>query len=239
MRADRRNAGRAAALALLLVVTVIVVYRAVKGPAEAADPSPATPGALARPASPPEDCLTEVTRRLGLGLKKFSTEDEGVALLPGEMLWPDAETIPEGWTFEEGLYNAGRQNWIVATRPVSFTQSTMSASYFTEENPKWVLSVSYLSQFQPFREPREPHETISVRGQTAYLLQAPFRPTLHSVLWKEGCRVVNVVGDLPKDELIVIAEGLQRRSPGDGSATTVAATRVPTAVPTAVPTQAP
>lgn len=239
MRADRRNAWRAAALALLLVVTVFFVYRAVKGPAEAADPRPATPEALALPASPPDDCLTEVTRPLGLGLKKFTTEDEGVALLPGEMLWPDAETLPEGWTFEEGLYNAGLQDWTIATGPISFTQSTMSASYFTEENPTWVLTVSYLSQFQAFKEPREPHETISLRGQTAYLFQAPFRPTLYSVLWKEGCRVANVVGDLPKDELVAIAEGLQRRSPGDGSATTVAATRVPTAVPTAVATQAP
>lgn len=167
-------------------------------------------------------CDNEVTQRLGLGLKEFATEAEGVDLLPGTMLWPDPATIPPGWTFEKGYYKAGMQ---LGGR---FKQSTMGLIYQHPDNDDWEISVIYLNQYIPFDEPVEPHETITVRGgKTAYLFEPPFRETLHSVQWREDCRLVSVIADLPVDQVLAIAEGLAPRLPEGAAAPAAVGTAAP------------
>lgn len=167
-------------------------------------------------------CDNAVTQRLGLGLKEFTTEAEGVDLLPGTMLWPDPATLPPGWAFEKGYYNARMQ---LGGR---FKQSTMGLIYQHPDDADWEISVIYNNQYIPFEEPPEPHETITLRGgKTAYLFEPPFRETLHSVQWKEDCRLVSVIADLPVDQLLAVAEGLATRMPEGGA--------VPAAVGTAAP----
>ncbi|RIL08266.1 hypothetical protein DCC79_14245 [bacterium] len=172
--------------------------------------------ATARTFTPNLDwCDNDVTQRLGLGLKEFTTEAEGVALLPGTMLWPDPATIPPGWEFEKGYYNAGMQ---LGGR---FKQSTMGLIYGHPDDADWEISVIYNNQYVPFEEPREPHETITLRGgKTAYLFEPPFRETLHSVQWKEDCRLVSVIADVSVDQLLAIAEGLATRTPEVGAEAT-------------------
>lgn len=185
--------------------------------AVAVTPSPGADAELAtaRTFTPNLDwCDNAVTQRLGLGLKEFTTEAEGLALLPGTMLWPDPATIPPGWTFELGYYKAGMQ---LGGR---FKQSTMGLIYGHPEDDDWEISIIYNNQYIPFEEPVEPHETITVRGgKTAYLFEPPFRKTLSSVQWKEDCRLVSVIADLPADQVLAIAEGLAiRGTEGDAGA---------------------
>lgn len=156
------------------------------------------------------DCLTPGTRALGLGLTEYKTEAEARAALGNEMLFPDPATLAPDAHFVSGYFNAAMQG--------AFTQSTMGLIYdFGDQSEgERSLTILYLSQLLPFAEPQEPHGTTTVRGgKEAYTFKPPFRPTLNSIQWKEDCRLVSVIADLPADDVKRIAEGLH--FPGGGT----------------------
>lgn len=160
------------------------------------------------------DCETSRTLALGLGLTEFKTEDEMRQVLGSDMLFPDPKTLPSDAHFNKGYYNAKMiTDRSFVNQP--FRQSTMANGYSWGDaggkatKDRRGLTVISLNQVRPFEEPSEPHKTITLRGKTAYVFEIPVTPPAHSVQWKEDCRVVSVVGDLPEADIIRIAEALQ------------------------------
>jgi hypothetical protein len=171
----------------------------------------ATPGPSPTPIDPAlvPNCLNEKTLALGVGLKEYNTEAEAMAAMGDIMLWPDPATLPENAKFESAYFNAGDQG--------AFRQSTMGVTYLLGDPEKEIREVDivYMSQIWPFEEPPQAHGTTTVRGgKTAYTFEPPFRRSLHSMQWKEDCRLVSVIADLPADHVQRIAEALRFPTPG-------------------------
>jgi hypothetical protein len=149
------------------------------------------------------NCLVPETEAFGLGLREYETETDAKAALGSVMLFPDPDTLPPDAVFVKAYYSAAMQD--------VFTQSTMGIIYHIGDQTGGERSISilYLSQMLPFVEPREPHENTTLRGgKTAYAFKPPFREGLHSIQWKEECRIASVIADLPAEDVARIAEGL-------------------------------
>ena len=57
----------------------------------------------------------------------------------------------------------------------------------------------------------EPSEKVFVRSREAFLVEA--EPDLSTLIWDENGRVITLSGNLPRNDLFYIAEGLKTLSP--------------------------
>lgn len=175
-----------------------------QAPAGTAGP-PTTP---IDPATVP-NCLNEKTRSFGLGVTERKDEASALATFGDVMPWPDPATLPPGAKFYTAYFNAGDQG--------PFRQSTMGLTYSLGDpitDPRQI-NIFYMTQVMPFVEPSEPHGTTTLRGgKTAYTFDVPFVEGMHSIQWKEDCRLLSVVADLPAEQVKRIAESLHFPTPG-------------------------
>jgi hypothetical protein len=164
------------------------------------------------------DCMTPRLLALPLELTRFKTEAEMRAAVGPDMLFPDPSTMPSDAQWHEGYHNlhiVTDKSWVSAP----FKGDTLGINYFlgdpkaAKTSKPRALGIVYYNQVRPWVEPKEAHKTITIRGgKTAYVFAPPFSPGTHSVQWKEDCRIMSVIGDLPEADVIKIAEGLKHGS---------------------------
>lgn len=191
----------------LLVLSLVLIAASVVLLVERYRTRAEPPGAGARPpehemsgdeAGPsPDDCRTPATDALGLGLTRFGSESEMVEALGEELLLPNPSTLPTGTAFADGYYNAGMQG--------DYRQSTIGLRYKATEATVEIA----LFNIRQYAGPVEEHTPVVLRGKDGYLFAPPFQEGLHSVMWREGCRWVTVLADLPAEAVLAIAEGLR------------------------------
>jgi hypothetical protein len=163
-----------------------------------------TPGAVVTPTKrlilPTEYiCDSAEIAELGLGLRVMQNQADAVKLLRGVMPFPDPATLPRDMKFQQGYINSIMSG--------QFKQSTLSLVWIRGDGD---FAIHYMNAYPPLDEPpKEAHEPITIRdGKSAYLFQPPFKEGLHSILWREGCRYISVIGSATKDEVLAVAENL-------------------------------
>lgn len=161
-------------------------------------------------------CLGEAALAKPLGLHRYESEDALLEDLPGDFLTVDPATLPPDSKFHEAYFNSAMD--------ADFRQSTMAVIWHVGEpkvkkdprDPKapavmvpQELTVSqYTGRMVP-DPPLEPHQRLDIRGQVGYGFNVPWEDGLHSLLWKEGCRWISVIGPFPAADLVKIAQGLR------------------------------
>ncbi len=209
------NAARSVALALAVALAAgVVVAGCGRGASPAGTPGAAVPapvgtaGAAGSVITPtkrvilPADyiCDTPQIAKLGLGLRVMQNRADAEKLLRGVMPFPDPATLPRDLEFQQGYINSIMSG--------QFKQSTMSLVWIRGDSD---FAIHYMNAYPPLDEPpKEAHEPITIRdGKSAYLFQPPFREGMHSIMWREGCRYISVVGMATRDEVLAVAEGLR------------------------------
>jgi Domain of unknown function (DUF4367) len=142
---------------------------------------------------PPIATLKPPSGTLTPEMQTATTLDEAQAQVHFTLLVPEASTLPAGMKFEDAKILTANK------------RQAVNLEY--EGQNDQAMNVQEIDLEGPLGQPGGAYETVQLRGTQAYLVTETDGKTL-AIAWEENGRAISVGGNLDRQSLLAIANGL-------------------------------